>query len=236
MRPSPAQYTEEKRGVLFGLILDHLGAQCGKTRAMKNVSTICRLSDARQQAMRGVCWKDEPGCPPLESLRLLDLGYWGFDGAPQRGELVVHERIAEEVVGIFEDLFAARFPLQSMRPIEEFGADDERSMAANNSSAFSFRLIAGTRLPSHHGLGMAIDLNPVQNPWVRGDVVHPDAGRAFLERSNVRPGMIVEGGVVFSAFRSRGWDWGGLWTAAPDYHHFSKLQRPRTTYPTGRRA
>ena len=188
-------------------------------------SAIRTLSSERRQAMRGVCWKEEPGCPAFESLRLVELGFWDFEGACQRGELVVNERIAEETVVIFEQLFAARFPLQSMQPIEVFGADDERSMAANNCSAFNFRLIAGTNRPSHHGLGMAIDLNPVQNPWLRPGLVQPSAGQAFLDRSDVRPGMIVLGGVVLETFRRFGWDWGGLWLDAADYHHFSKLQR-----------
>ena len=178
--------------------------------------------------MRGVCWKDEVGCPAFESLRLLELEHWDFDGARRRGELVVHERIAEEAVDIFEQLFAARFPLQSMRCIELYDGDDERSMAANNCSAFNFRRIAGTDVPSHHGLGMAIDLNPIQNPWLRPAGATPAAGQAFLDRSHVRPGMIVEGGPALSAFRSRGWDWGGLWPDAPDYHHFSKLKRGAT--------
>ena len=95
---------------------------------MKTSSTIRRLSRDRRRAMRGVCWKEEAGCPAFESLRLLELAYWDFGGACQRGELVVHERIAEEAVDIFEELFASRFPLQSMRPIEVFEGDDERSV------------------------------------------------------------------------------------------------------------
>lgn len=197
---------------------------CGKT-AFEMRSAIRALSPERRQAMRGVCWREEPGCPAFDVLRVVAVEHWTFAAATQRGELVVHERVADEVVAIFEELHAARFPVESVLPIERFDGDDERSMAANNASAFNYRLIAGTNVPSHHGLGLAIDVNPRQNPWVRGDVVLPVEGRSFLDRRDVRPGMIVEGGVALAAFERRGWDWGGRWTEAPDYHHFSKLRR-----------
>ena len=95
-------------------------------------------------------------------------------------------------------------------------------MAANNSSAFNFRTIAGTNTISRHGFGMAIDINPIQNPYVRGNNVLPEAGRAYLNRNDVRPGMIVRGGPVYEAFISRGWIWGGNWNSLQDYHHFER--------------
>jgi hypothetical protein len=171
--------------------------------------------------MRGCSWRDVPACPPFEQLRLLRLRHYGFDGAVHTGELVVHEELAEEVCEIFERILQARFPIESLRRIDDYRADDEASMAANNSSGFNFRVIDGSSTLSQHALGRAVDINPVQNPWVRGARVDPGGGRSYLERAHVRAGMIVRPGPVVEAFTRAGWAWGGD-LAQPDYHHFSK--------------
>ena len=95
-------------------------------------------------------------------------------------------------------------------------------MAANNSHAFNFRYIAGTNRISRHGFGMAIDINPIQNPYIRGSTIWPASGAEYLDRSYVRPGMIIQGDVVYTTFTSRGWIWGGHWTVPRDYHHFER--------------
>ncbi len=175
--------------------------------------------------MTGVSWREDPACPPFAELRLLEIPFVDFAGEEQTGELVVSASVAEEVVAVFEELRAARFPLASMRRIETFGGSDAASMRANNTSAFNFRLIEGTVVPSHHGLGIAVDLNPVQNPWIRGERVDPIEGTPFVDRSVERPGMILDGGVVVEAFERRGWEWGGRWRDSLDLHHFSRLPR-----------
>lgn len=123
---------------------------------------------------------------------------------------------------VFEHIFAARFPIHSLRRIDHFAGSDPESMAANNSSAFNFRLVDGSEHLSQHALGQAIDINPLQNPWLRGERVDPEAGRAYLDRRQLRPGMIVRPGPVIAAFEAAGWRWGGDNADAPDYHHFSK--------------
>jgi hypothetical protein len=168
---------------------------------------------------------EHPRCPSFDALRLLSLRHHGFDGAVHEGELVVHRDVVEEVARIFERLFACGFPIASLRRVDHFDADDEASMAANNSSAFNFRCIQGSERLSHHALGLAIDLNPVQNPWLRAARVEPDAGRDYLDRSAVRLGMIVRPGPVVAAFEAEGWHWGADFAAEPDHHHFSKLPR-----------
>jgi poly-gamma-glutamate synthesis protein (capsule biosynthesis protein) len=175
--------------------------------------------------MRGVSWRDDPACPAFSELRLLELPFVDFDGAARTGELVVNASVAEEVVAIFEELFHARFPIASMRRIEAFGGSDTASMRANNTSAFNFRFIDGTLIPSHHGLGIAVDVNPVQNPWIRGARIDPPEGAPFIDRSTERPGMILDGGVVVRAFEQHGWEWGGRWVDSLDLHHFSRLPR-----------
>ena len=175
--------------------------------------------------MTGASWHPQPDCPAPSTLALLRMNHWGFDDRVHQGELVVAASVADEVSRAFERIFAARFPIARMTRIDAFGGDDSASMAANNCSAFNFRVIAGTNRLSNHARGLAIDINPAQNPWLKGEEVLPAQGRDYLDRAHVRPGMIVRPGPVTDAFDSIGWDWGGDWTGYKDYHHFAKLSR-----------
>jgi D-alanyl-D-alanine carboxypeptidase len=186
---------------------------------------MSEILPAVQQRMRGRSWHDDPACPPFSALRSLQLTHHGFDAALLRGELVVNVEIADEVSAIFAEIFAAKFPIERMQPVDAFDGSDDASMAANNTSCFNFRRIQGSDTLSHHALGMAIDINPVQNPWVRGARVDPPAARAFLDRELLRPGMLVRSGPVVQAFLKRGWYWGADFDDVQDYHHFSKLPR-----------
>jgi hypothetical protein len=156
-------------------------------------------------------------------LRLLRLAYVGFDGRPRLGAMVVNAAVVRGVVSVFERLYRARFPLRSMVPESAFHGSDPASMAADNTSAFNCRFAVAPGAPrwSVHAYGEAIDVDPVENPYLEDGTVQPAAGRAFLERSDVRPGMAVPGGVLVEAFAAIGWYWGGRWTASPDYQHFS---------------
>ena len=167
-----------------------------------------------------------PGCPvALSDLRLVKLTHWGFDGQPRPGELVTHRDAAERVLNVFAALFQARFPIEQVRLIDEFGGDDDRSMAANNTSGFNCRRVAGTSRWSHHAYGRAIDINPVQNPYVRsGGDVRPPEGRPHTRRDPNVPGLIAAKSPVVAAFSRIGWSWGGRWPS-PDYQHFSSTGR-----------
>jgi len=157
-----------------------------------------------------------------DALAYLTITHADFDNKSRQGHMIVAAEIAEEVLDIFREIYAARFPIHQMRLIDYFGADDIASMEANNSHAFNFRYIAGTTTVSRHGFGMAVDINPIQNPYLRGNNLQPAAGEPYLDRDNVRPGMIVPDCPVYTAFTSRGWTWGGNWTSPRDYHHFEK--------------
>ena len=124
---------------------------------------------------------------------------------------------------MFARLYAERFPIRRMEPIDRFRASDNRSMAADNTSAFNCRyaVAPGPRRWSAHAYGEAIDVNPVENPSVVGGKAHPPAGARYLDRSKIRPGMAVRGGLLVRAFASVGWRWGGRWSGSPDYQHFS---------------
>ena len=170
-------------------------------------------------------WRE--GCPvPLDQLRLVKVVHWGFDGAEHGGELVVHASSAGGMARTFDQLLADRFPIQQVRLVDEYGADDDRSMAANNTSAFNCRRVAGSTSWSEHAYGRAIDVNPVQNPYVtKSGSVSPPAGSAYTDRSNKRPGMITAGDATVAAFARIGWRWGGYWSSAKDYQHFSSTGR-----------
>jgi hypothetical protein len=183
---------------------------------------IAPLSGAQRAAMTPSVWR--PGCPvPLSGLRRVTLTYVGFDGRAHRGAIVVGAAVAAPVARAFGELYAARFPIRRMRPISAYGGSDDRSMAADNTSGFNCRyaVAAGPKRWSVHAYGKAIDVNPVENPYLEGGRVLPPAGRAFVDRARVRPGMATAGGVVVGAFASVGWLWGGRWSGSPDWQHFS---------------
>ncbi len=191
-------------------------------------ATVEPISEARFAEMRDVSWHPHPDCPPPASLAVICMNHWGFDGSIHRGAMVVARALTDEIIAAFTDIFAAHFPIAQIMPIDSFAGDDNASMTANNSSAFNFRVIDGTNRLSNHALGQAIDINPVQNPWLRGGRVLPKAGSSYLDRSDVRPGMIVRPGPVTDAFDKIGWDWGGDWDEYKDYHHFAKYKRGET--------
>ena len=165
-----------------------------------------------------------PGCPVAPtSLRLLRLSYVGFDGKAYDGAIVVNKVVVAQVEQIFRTLYRARFPIHSMRPEDAFKGSDPASMAADNTAGFNCRyaVTTGPRSWSVHAYGEAIDVDPVQNPYLEGGKVQPRAGATYLDRADVRAGMAEAGGTLVTAFTRSGWFWGGRWTASPDYQHFS---------------
>lgn len=173
-----------------------------------------------------------PGCPVgYDDLRYVRVSHIDDTGASVVGELVVAADVAEDVVEVFRELHRAAFPIASMRLVDDFGrsgdpdggADDFASIEADNTSAFNCRLRTGSTTEfSEHSLGTAIDINPLRNPYVSkgGTTSHPRSV-PYLDRSNVRPGMIVDGDPVVSAFARIGWSWGGHWDPPVDHQHFS---------------
>ena len=151
------------------------------------------------------------------------LRYVGFDGRSHVGRLVVNERVVRDVVGVFRTLYGARFPIRRMVPIDAYRGSDDRSAAADNTSAFNCRRAVAPGAPSWsmHAYGLAVDVDDVENPYLEGRRVIPRAGARFLDRTRVRPGMAVEGNVLVRAFDRVGWGWGGRWSGSPDYQHFS---------------
>jgi D-alanyl-D-alanine carboxypeptidase len=171
----------------------------------------------------GASWR--PGCPvgPAQ-LRTVRVSYVGFDDRAHTGVLIVNQSVTNDVTTVFHRLYVMRFPVHRMVPIARFGGSDDRSMAADNTSAFNCRyaVAPGAKRWSVHAYGEAIDVNTVENPYLEGGRVLPPAGRAFVDRSRQRRGMAVAGGALVRAFASVGWLWGGRWSGSPDWQHFSK--------------
>lgn len=174
------------------------------------------------QKVRRFTWHE--GCPlPPEELSAVRVPYWNFAGLRAEGLLIVNRKLAQEVAEIFNDLFRHHFAIEQMEPVEEFGGSDNKSMAANNTSAFNCRDITGQRGKfSNHSWGRAIDINPLTNPYVKGDRVLPEGGRAYLDRTVSHPGSILAGSFTVRLFERHGWTWGGSWPDRQDYQHFEK--------------
>jgi len=194
-----------------------------ETGTARYQASVERITPLLRRRMRS---SHHAGCPvPWRELRYLRLSYVGFDGQSHTGELVVAAAYARDVVGVFRELYDARWPIRRMRLVDAFGGDDDRSMAADNTSGFNCRRVKGSNEWSDHAFGAAIDLNPVRNPYLTGSSVSPPASGRFatLDRAAgalVPPGAIRSDDVVVRAFAAIGWEWGGSW-AQPDYQHFS---------------
>lgn len=161
------------------------------------------------------------GCAEPEALRMITVTHWGFDGAVHEGRIVVAAGRATGVDGVFRQLYANRFPIERIVPIDAYGGDDQASMRANNTSGYNCRTVAGSDRLSNHAFGEAIDVNPLVNPYVRGSSVDPPEGRPWADRSRRDPGMIHADDPTVRAFAAAGWKWGGYWTSGKDYQHFS---------------
>jgi poly-gamma-glutamate synthesis protein (capsule biosynthesis protein) len=183
-------------------------------------ATVAPIDTATAQRMTGVSWR--PGCPvALADLRLLHLPYRGFDGGVHTGELVVAARWADGVVGAFHRLFDTGYPIERMQLVDDYGASDDASVLANNTSAFNCRAVTGGSGWSRHAYGSAVDIDPRQNPYVYpdGHVLDP-AAAVYTNRGRTDPGMIHAGDTVFRAFAGLGWRWGGYFSDGSDPQHF----------------
>ena len=192
-----------------------------EARAPEYEFRIVPIGPGTRELMTGRSWR--PGCPVgFADLRIVRMTYWGFDRRAHTGRMVVHRWYADDIARVFHRLYDDRFPLRRMRLVDHYGADDMRSMTANNTSGFNCRWRAGVCCRwSQHAYGRALDLNPVQNPFLRSGGVSPPAGEAYLDRSNHRRGMVHRHDRVWWAFHAVGWEWGGDWARDKDYQHFS---------------
>lgn len=180
--------------------------------------TVKPIDGALAQRMH-YSWR--PGCPvPLRDLRYMTMTYVGFDGQPHTGEMVVHADSVNVVARVFKKLYDGRFPIRKMKLVDDYAGDDDRSMASDNTSAFNCRRVEGSTSWSMHAYGRAIDINPIENPYVHGGQVDPPSGKPYATRSPYRRGMVNS--LVIDAFKVQGWGWGGSFRTSKDYQHFSR--------------
>lgn len=161
----------------------------------------------------------------VDELRYLTMTHHGFDGEAHTGEMIVNATVAEDVVEVFGKLYEARFPIESMRVIRLEEIDDHPTGDWNETTSFVCRPAVGSSNWSYHAYGLAIDVNPFHNPYVKGDLVIPELASAYVDREYERVGMIHEGDVVTRAFADVGWKWGGNWDTLKDWMHFSTTGR-----------
>jgi hypothetical protein len=182
---------------------------------------VSRISPRLARRMRGKSW--HRGCPvPIRRLRFIRVSYHGFDGDRHIGRLVANKNAVEALVRALRSMYRNGFKIHRMRLVDRYDGNDRRSMRADNTSAFNCRFVSGTTRWSEHAYGKAIDINPVENPYVRSDgTVSPRKGRPYVDRSRRAKGMIRAGDATVRAFRRVGWGWGGYWQSAKDYQHFS---------------
>ena len=183
------------------------------------------INDAIFSRIKGKSYKDN--CTvPLSELRYLHVLHIGFDGETHEGELICNVSIDDDLLDIFKKLYNAKYQIEKIRLVDEYNADDELSMRDNNSSCFNFRFISHTTRVSKHGLGIAIDINTLYNPYVKvvGDktIIEPATAGEYVDRTKNFPHKIDENDLCYKLFTEHGFEWGGHWKTVKDYQHFEK--------------
>lgn len=188
--------------------------------------SVSLLSDSLFARMQGRSYPE--GCTvPRSDLRHVRVLHVDAQGMVHKGELVCNKTIAQDLVDIFRQLYQARYPIEKIRLIDDYEADDEQSMSDNNTSSFCYRTVSGTKKLSKHALGMAVDINTRYNPYVRKgadgrQLISPDNGRPYADRRKSYPYKIVKGDLLYRLFIQHGFQWGGNWRTMKDYQHFEK--------------
>lgn len=163
----------------------------------------------------------------LDELRYVRVLHMGFDGLTHIGELIVNASIADDIIDIFYQLFTYEYPIEKMLLIDCYDGDDESSMADNNTSSFNYRFINNSTVLSNHSYGLAIDINPLYNPYIRetgnGSLVLPASGGVYTDRTQNCAYFISKEDLCYNLFTEKGFTWGGDWDTVKDYQHFEKL-------------
>lgn len=196
------------------------------TTIVAQTFTVTVIPDSVFARMRG--WSYPEDCTVARAdLRYLRISHWSSESEERVGEMVCNKAIAQEILDIFRQLYRAHYVIESLRLIDDFEADDERSMRANNTSCFCYRRVAGSQKLSRHALGMAVDVNPLYNPCVRikaggQRTVQPATATPYADRRGRFPQKISKSDLAYRLFTSHGFRWGGVWRSVKDYQHFEK--------------
>lgn len=195
---------------------------CAPAKAVDVKFSYGNIPPAVKTKISGVSYKKN-GPIKMEDLSYVKVTYFGFDGKDHTGELIVNKKLAKEVCDIFKELYKAKYPIDKIKLVDDYKGSDELSMSDDNTYAFCVRPVTGTKNKfSNHSYGIAIDINPRENPYIKGKTIDPINGKSYANRKTVRKGMIVKGDACYNAFKKRGWIWGGDWKSLKDYQHFEK--------------
>ena len=220
--PGPAATLQPvRRPLLLSVVLLLLASAPAEAAFSYSIS---KITPTVKKRINGNSWHEN--CPvSLANLRYVRVRYRNFDRHQRTGELIVNRDVAGAIVRVFRRLYANDYRIRRMRLVDDYGASDFRSIEADNTSAFNCRYVDGTSRWSEHAFGRAIDVNPIENPYVSGGRTSHRASAPYVDRSRRRPGMAYEGGTLVRALDAIGWGWGGRWTAVKDYQHFSASGR-----------
>lgn len=158
----------------------------------------------------------------ISKFSLVIVTYLGFDNKSHIGQIIVNKKVDKDVIEIFKYLYKCKYKIEKIRLIDEYYGKDELSMADNNTSCFCYRMINNKQKLSYHSLGLAIDINPLYNPYIVGDKVYPRNGKKYVDRSKDDSRFIKKDDLIYNAFKKRGWKWGGNFKKRKDYQHFYK--------------
>lgn len=216
------RHLQELRQWKAGSVVDEASV---RAYGMEHCFAVTTIPDSIFRAMAGKTYRKYCNVPRSD-LRYLRLLHRDAKGRIILGEMVCHRLVAKELTEIFRQLYENRYPIERMRLADVYGGDDNRSMVANNTSCFNFRKVAGTSRLSAHSRGMAVDINPLYNPYVRtrnGKLhVQPDEGKRYADRNVKSDYRLVRGDLCHRLFTAHGYTWGGAWRTAKDYQHFEK--------------
>lgn len=160
-------------------------------------------------------------------LRYLRIKHYDLQGRVHEGEMICNKRIANDLIDIFKELYRQKYPIERMRLIDDYDADDDKSMRANNTSCFCYRRVEGYNKLSNHSMGMAVDINPLYNPLYKRysngkELVQPSNAKRYCDRKASFNYKIVKGDLLYRLFVNHGFEWGGDWHSKKDYQHFEK--------------
>ena len=198
---------------------------CCTIGAQGQVFTSQTIPDSVWTTMQGRTWHDNPYINRSD-LRYLRISHYDLEGRIHVGELICNKLIAQKLLAIFRELYRAHYPIQQMRLPDNYGADDERQMRANNTSCFCYRNVSGSKKLSKHARGLAIDINPLYNPYIRyskkdgSQIVEPATGKPYVDRKADFPYKITTNDLCYKLFIKHGFSWGGAWRTMKDYQHF----------------
>lgn len=164
-----------------------------------------------------------------DDLSYIHVLHYDFDGQIRDGHLICNKKIAPKIAAVFQELYENAYPIEKIRLIEEYGGNDNESMKDNNTSCFNYRKIAGTNKLSNHSFGLAVDINPLYNPYVKitrdKTIVSPDNAAVYADRTKNFDHKIDQNSLIYRVFKKHGFIWGGDWINVKDYQHFEFIEK-----------